>query len=1655
MPSDMEAKLCDVINICSTFPNPPKPEVPRDNLLETIDRIFKGNIELISLEADEGFGKTTLLSQFAKHHPDTSFCIFIRSVTRFSYDPSLIRFDLCNQLEWLLHGCQLPDDSTPDDADVRQYFLEIHRKAKRTGKTYYVIIDGLNEIPKKDQDIRSLIRDMLPIGLPNFKILISGDPNMAIGSGVEKLKHKPFTIPSFSQHETDLYLTDLVKDDKEREEIHKTWKGVPSHLASVRRIIESGRSSSHLLEDMPDELKDLFEIEWSAVDESNELVITALALLAHDKRERKISELAELLSEDSQKIASLLSAFSFIDYTRDNQSIDFISDTFRRFVSTRLIGKREDCIALQIERLLKIPESTESLTSLPTYLELGGRHQHLLDYLTIEHFGRLLNHTHALVDVNKQVQLGLKIATKNNNYPQLFSLCLSKSVLSDAPTSFILKSEVEAYLSSNDYETATYLANSAALIEDRLQLLSVIARKKREQGLHAEPEVLEQITNLYEQLDPAALGAEKALDIAVDLFSAAPDLAIALIEQQASNKERDNKLDWAIVDLSVRAMLSNDKIFQSSEILDSLSGEISDSQVKRIFEAASLFLAPSSASEAIAESQKLDRIADQLLLLRQWIALHSQSDDAVNVMEHTLDLSLATTEFAPTATFFREISEPLPFVKEHQKASKLIGILDGQKDFAHKTGPTIDYVRLQLCLAEAEATHDMHRCENRLLELYLDAVEDISDLSVRAVCLAWFSQAIKRIDKDGKLEQGHGMQSLIKKELHNSVDELLLTTAEHFEAAKPIIEALGSSCPDTALDICLALNNCGRRDQAIELLVDTMMAVKRKQPNYDFAVQSISHLSDVVVVDDAKLSVAKRYCNDIKANQADPGDVSKWVEYFTDVGSPEIRTEIWILFYKALSNSTAPDINRHCSRIVQNLHETWEEIDSAWKRIDMGYQIVSGVGESDIALSKQYMEEISKLRQESLLESEEAAESIFFLIHLAIRAYSAILKSGKDDQSDLERLSSFIGRITSRFNRAFLWGKICCALYLNGRVNEAKELVSNKLRPILESLPNTSSREYAKMYSAVAAALWLSHKQSTLSYVSTLPIGYKYHAFKDILGIVLKKDIPGYPYEMGAKHVFIIDYTDFLDAIDVLRHTDDDSMIYYHVKRLSDSLIGLKKQARLTRNQSEDIVSRLKSLIDEKLPAEHYLEHEGYKIACEANLARIDRPNINAWKQLIARAKNIDNVADKIFLLATIAAALPSKETKLKIDLLNDSKELMKQVSSEYDRLDRYEAIAEIAWEYDSSISKACIQSVFQESSNTDDRAIREKQRDIIDLAYRIDPEFASSLASVADTDPARLRIKSRVDNRVKYLKLKSSFSNEHSEKPEPHDRGISKYPDIAWKQLGGLISGRTAPVHIARVKEVLDLGTKFSLSEAFPIYCWCIENLRAMYANTSQSAEYIRPAFEAILSNLDLLCSLFSVSSNIDKTNVWTGSFRRDSTSIAIHPGEKDRAHEFIRNWLRSSALEYLIICDPYFGPEDLVSLQMIRESNPQCQIKILTSEKHQKQEKILKPWDESYQSYWKRSISDQVPPDTDIVIAGIASSGELPIHDRWWIADGRALRFGTSFRSLGGAKLTEISQMSANQAYDKEQEVNKYIGINREREYLGERLRYSMFTL
>lgn len=91
-----------------------------------------------------------------------------------------------------------------------------------------------------------------------------------------------------------------------------------------------------------------------------------------------------------------------------------------------------------------------------------------------------------------------------------------------------------------------------------------------------------------------------------------------------------------------------------------------------------------------------------------------------------------------------------------------------------------------------------------------------------------------------------------------------------------------------------------------------------------------------------------------------------------------------------------------------------------------------------------------------------------------------------------------------------------------------------------------------------------------------------------------------------------------------------------------------------------------------------------------------------------------------------------------------------------------------------------------------------------------------------------------------------------------------------------------------------------------------------------------------------------------------------------------------------------------------------------------------------------------WK-AILDQEPPITEII--AIDSNEKKVIHDRWILTDETGLRLGTSFASLGGNKLSEISVISSSDFINCKHELKKF--LQKERFVSGNRVNYTTFNL
>ena len=491
-------EVMDLTTICQNFPSMPSPEINRDNYLETIEKIFQDGVQIIVLEGEEGIGKTTIMGKFAFRHPLNTFSLYIKPGSRWTSDPVMLKLDFCNQLEWALHRVELAGAENVDDGFLRSRIFELRKRARR--ERFYFVIDGLFEGEQMDQGLQNQILDWFPIGSTNCHFLISGDLGKLPQSLREIYSCKSFPISPFAPHDTATYIQQLglALESNTVEEIHKVCRGIPGHLAIVRRRVLESADVQKSITELPERFSDIFEIEWRGVrpdDDSQQLV---LAIMAHDRKSHRLAELAQLLNMEPNAVKALLQPLRLIDINPETGEVDFVSESFRTFVAQRLRHYKTQVTDLMIDDLFRAPQSDRSMAILPRYLDQAGRYEDLLNYLSPETLERMVEQSQSLIPIRSQAELGVSAARELGRVGDLVRFSLHRSVAEELNAAEVLRSEVEAHMELDNFGPAMALAQSAVLTEDRLHLMAIIARIRREKGESPELELLEQIRQLYD-----------------------------------------------------------------------------------------------------------------------------------------------------------------------------------------------------------------------------------------------------------------------------------------------------------------------------------------------------------------------------------------------------------------------------------------------------------------------------------------------------------------------------------------------------------------------------------------------------------------------------------------------------------------------------------------------------------------------------------------------------------------------------------------------------------------------------------------------------------------------------------------------------------------------------------------------------------------------------------------------------------------------------------------------------------------------------------------------------------------------------------------------------------------------------------------------------
>jgi len=334
----------------------------------------------------------------------------------------------------------------------------------------------------------------------------------------------------------------------------------------------------------------------------------------------------------------------------------------------------------------------------------------------------------------------------------------------------------------------------------------------------------------------------------------------------------------------------------------------------------------------------------------------------------------------------------------------------------------------------------------------------------------------------------------------------------------------------------------------------------------------------------------------------------------------------------------------------------------------------------------------------------------------------------------------------------------------------------------------------------------------------------------------------------------------------------------------------------------------------------------------------------------------------------------------------------------------------------------------------------------MIDFAYSLDPDFAESLAGYLEDDPAHVRSRLAVNDVRR--SLRGTISDADLER-----LGDRRLGDFGWSMLGSLNSGSVSHMHAEDMLPVIERAGA-GMRDAFPVLSWFIQNSIARYTGTGFGTTHLVDLFNSIVHACELTYHvILNVAGRRPETGTVSTNGDAFSSPEVIPPGDRRKAIERVSKWLQDVNPSYLKVSDPYFTPDDLFLLKLIRDANPKCYVQMLIGEKKHKDDRVLQPYDEAYRQRW-RTVSAQDPPETTIVIAGLVPTGDCPVHERWIVCDGKGLRLGTSFSGLGRKRDSDITELAEAAAREREATLSFYLGLP-PRTGNGDRIRYTAFTL
>jgi NACHT domain-containing protein len=1283
-----KVEVMSLPRVSANFPVLEEPQIRRENVLDVLETMLSGEVEMVVIEGTDGAGKTNILAQFAQKHADKTISLFLPSASRWALDTGMLRLDICNQISWILHKEEMPIISDASETTLRTNLFALRRLTQKLRAHFYFILDGIDQLPEALLQEARLALEQLPTGIPSFRFLISARPDQTIQVVPPGVRYKPWALPGFSLDEALHFFVDTNVDRDDLREFVRICRGAPGHLASFKRLIRSGYDSRQVMDNIVDKLPNLFELEWVNVDLSDVNLAKFLAVLAYDDRPHTRQSIRKLLGIDSAVILRWLAALTFIEENSKTGNLQYVSISFKGFAARQLLSWKAEAQSLIIDWLLSHQDEDEALIYLPAHLHTSGRLDELITYLSPEKLIRLLERAQSLLPLKEKIRLGIKAARRTKRDADLVRFSLGCAIVLGFESAEAWRSEVEARLALADYDSSLMLAQGTLAKEDRLHLLAIIAKFKHQQGTTPEAALIDQIRQLFDQINPAILGFH-AIEIAVDVLPVIPQLAIELVERSTDVTAGENALDWALASLSLLSMDKEGGYPRTSRSgLESVAAKIRDPEVQAINRAVSALASDNSARGILLAMEGIKRAGDKLYLLRQWAEANRKRSDALIVVDYGLDLLIKTTAYSPTVSVLSDLAAPLPHSGDLEEVRRLIGLMDIQKAVLKSAGPTVAIIELELRIAEAEIQYAEESARNRLVNIYCD-IQNIYDISTKLNCLARLTTALSRLDSRYGIEATEGLCSLSRDDFGEAFDALIASSADHLSALQPIIEVIAPFDLEGAVQLASRLNTEERRDLALAFAIGkSEHALGTESQHSALLLRTIESIKGLGTRDLAIQHGIKGLRRIAKGKKPDVSILKEWTDLVQTVREPELRCRACCDTLKLLSN--VPEKFEEGRRALLNcLGKAWEGIDASWRRVDTAFGIARSLATSEREVAVEYLEKAEQCKADSAIESEIGAETYISCLDLAIRVLFGLLPKRCEEEIDCLRLKELIAVIPSLAVRIRLFATMALNFCRAERLNECKAIVTESVRPLLSLLEKSDRAGYVESFIESSPALYCAHRASTLRDIAKLAVEESDRALTNIIRWILKKCDPYEPYAEERRE-FDLSFDECLEICEIIALLEDDAAIFHSARAIAESITSRRGAQQFSRQQILEVARIIERIADEKLPIKRNISHEGYKIAVKAAVLRLQKAGLHEWETLVVAAKQIPNFADMAVTLSIVAEGLGAKDLKRGREVMDEVGAVVRDhVPAVIDKIDLYSSMASI-----------CLRTGFPNSKN-------------------------------------------------------------------------------------------------------------------------------------------------------------------------------------------------------------------------------------------------------------------------------------------------------------------------------------------------------------------